>query len=496
MPSVTDRRCAVIGAGVAGLAVAIRLAHAGWAVTVFERGPMAGGKMGELRMDGHRFDRGPTVLTVPHHLDALFTLCGEDPRAHWRYQRLDPGFHYHFEDGTVVRTWADQNALAEEFAARTGAGRDRMLTFLKRSREKLDITQRVFLERSLHVPGNYLNASTLSGLLRFGRIEPLTSMARSNAALLRAPKAAAILNQFASYNGANPYQAPATLNLISYFELALGSFHAEGGMYAVARALEDLARRQGVRFHYNAPVERIAVVRGRANGVVVGGHTEGFDAVVSNADVLRTWRTLLKDQAAPRTSLAQPRSSSVIVFHWGMKRLHPTLGLHNMFMSGDARQEYDRIFRDRTMHDDPSVYVHISSKMNPQDAPAGQENWFAMVSAPHHSGQDWDALVERTRDHVHAKLSRMLGSDIASSITCEAVTDPRTIEALTDSPQGAIYGNSVNGILATLLRHPNFTRRIDNLFFCGGSVHPGASIPLCLFSARITADLVQRRFKA
>ncbi|HQW87284.1 MAG TPA: FAD-dependent oxidoreductase, partial [Flavobacteriales bacterium] len=100
----------MIGAGVAGLAVAIRLAHAGWAVTVFERGAMAGGKMGELRMDGHRFDRGPTVLTVPHHIDALFTLCGEDPRAHWRHQRLDPGFHYHFEDGTVVRTWADQDA--------------------------------------------------------------------------------------------------------------------------------------------------------------------------------------------------------------------------------------------------------------------------------------------------------------------------------------------------------------------------------------------------
>lgn len=491
----TDRRCAVIGAGVAGLAVAIRLARTGWTVTVFERGPTAGGKMGELRLEGHRFDRGPTVLTVPHHIDALFTLCGEDPRAHWRYQRLDPGFHYHFEDGTVVRTWADRNALADEFAARTGTERDRMIRFLDRSREKLEITQKVFLERSLHVPGNYLNASTLSGLLRFGRIEPLTSMARSNAALLRAPKAAAILNQFASYNGANPYQAPATLNLISYFELALGSFHAEGGMYAVARALEGLARRQGVQFHFDTPVERIAVEGGRARGVEVNGVMERYDAVVSNADVLRTWRTLLKDHPAPRTSLAQPRSSSVIVFHWGVRRTHPSLGLHNMFMSGDARREYDRIFRDHTMHDDPSVYVHISSKLNPQDAPAGHENWFTMVSAPNNSGQDWDALVGRTREHVQAKLSRMLGTDIASAITCEAVTDPRTIEALTDSPQGAIYGNSVNGILATLLRHPNFTRRIDNLFFCGGSAHPGASIPLCLLSARITAELVRQRFR-
>lgn len=495
MPSPADRRCAVIGAGIAGLAVAVRLARAGWQVTVFERGPMAGGKMGELRLHGHRFDMGPTVLTVPHHIDDLFTLCGEDPRAHWNYQRLDPGFHYRFEDGTVVRTWADPQALAEEFASRTGTSRERMLTFLERSREKLDITRSVFLERSLHVPRNYLDRSTLKGLLRLGRIEPLTSMAHSNGALLHAPKAAAILNQFASYNGANPYQAPATLNLIAYYELALGSYHAQGGMYAVARALEALARRQGVEFRFGTLVERILVKDGKASGVQADGLPERFDAVVSNADVLRTWRMLLQDQRAPRTALEQPRSGSVIVFHWGMGRLFPELGLHNMFMSHDARREYDSIFKERTVHDDPSVYVHISSKMNPQDAPPGHENWFTMVSAPNNTGQDWDALVERTRERVLTKLSRMLGADVASAITCASVMDPRGIEALTDAPLGAVYGNSVNGTFAPLLRHPNFTRRIDNLFFCGGSVHPGASIPLCLYSARITADLVRDRYR-
>ncbi len=496
MAPATERRCAVIGAGIAGLAVAVRLAHAGWRVTVFERGPMVGGKMGEMRLNGHRFDMGPTVLTVPHHIDALFTLCGEDPRAHWNYRQLDPGFHYRFEDGTVVRTWADPDALADEFAARTGTSRERMLTFLARSREKLEITGRVFLERSLHVPRNYFDRPTLSGLLRLGRIEPLTSMARSNSALLHAPKAVAILNQFASYNGANPYQAPATLNLISYYELALGSYHAEGGMYSVARALEALARRQGVEFRFGTLVERILVRDGRACGVQADGTAERFDAVVSNADVLRTWRMLLKDQRAPRTSLRQPRSGSVVLFHWGMGRSFPELGVHNMFMSQDARREYDSIFRDRTVHDDPSVYVHISSKMNPQDAPAGHENWFVMVSAPNNSGQDWDGLVERTRERVLAKLSRMLGTELAPAIACARVTDPRGIEALTDSPQGAIYGNSVDGRFASLLRHPNFTRRIDNLFFCGGSVHPGASIPLCLYSARITADLVRERYRA
>jgi len=217
--------------------------------------------------------------------------------------------------------------------------------------------------------------------------------------------------------------------------------------------------------------------------------------VVSNADASRTWQLLLADQRPPRLSLAQPRSSSVIVFHWGMRGSFPGLGLHNMFMSGDARREYDRIFRERTIHDDPTVYVHVSSKRDTADAPPGMENWYVMVSAPNNTGQDWDRLVEEARRNVQGKLSRMLGIDVGGRISCASATDPRTIEALTESPQGAIYGNSVNGILATLLRHPNFTRRIDNLFFCGGSVHPGASIPLCLYSARITAGLVGERFR-
>ncbi|MFZ1687063.1 MAG: 1-hydroxycarotenoid 3,4-desaturase CrtD [Flavobacteriales bacterium] len=485
-PSMT---CAVIGSGIAGLASAIRLANAGHSVTVFEANDHPGGKISELRMGGYRFDMGPTVLTMPQYIDELFALCGEDPRRHLRYQRIDPGFQYYFHDGTVIRTWADQERLADEFAANTTADRKSVLTFLERCRVKRELTEEVFLERSLHRLGNYFNKATLRGLLNFHKVEAFTTMAKANAALFKDEKVAAILNQFASYNGSDPYAAPATLNLISYYELALGSYAAEGGMHAITKALTGLAQRQGVRFEMGTRVERIAVDGGTCKGVVVRGEHRPFDRVVSNADVYTAYHGMMPEQRKPRT-LDQPRSSSVILFHWGMDRAFPSLHLHNMFMSADGRAEYDHIFNKGTIHPDPSIYLHISSKVNANDAPPGCENWFAMVAVPHNTGQDWDDLVRRTRTTMIGKLSRMLGVDVEASITCEHAIDPRTIEQLTSCAFGAIFGNSSNSVFASFLRHPNFSRRIKDLYFCGGSVHPGPGIPLCLLSAKITAGLV------
>ncbi|MEO8068407.1 MAG: 1-hydroxycarotenoid 3,4-desaturase CrtD [Flavobacteriales bacterium] len=483
--------CAVVGSGIAGLAAAIRLAQAGHSVTVFEANSYAGGKISELRMDGFRFDMGPTVLTMPRYIDELFTLCGEDPRQHFSYQRIDPGFQYFFQDGTVISTWADAEKFADDIAAKTTASRGSVLTFLERCRVKRELTEEVFLERSLHQLKNYFNKATLRGLLNFHKVGAFTTMAKANTDLFKDEKVAAVLNQFAGYTGSDPYAAPATLNLIAYYELALGSFAAKGGMHAVTKALVALAKRQGVCFELGARVERIAVEGKRCAGLEVNGRTLRFDRVVSNTDVRTVYDRLMPEQHKPKRTLEQPRSSSVILFHWGMDRTFPDLHLHNMFMSADGRAEYDHIFNQSTIHPDPSIYLHISSKVNASDAPTGCENWYAMVTVPHNTGQDWDDLVQRTRTTSISKLSRMLGVDVESHITCEHVIDPRSLEQLTSCAFGAIFGNSSNGMFASFLRHPNFSRRIKDLYFCGGSVHPGPGIPLCLLSAKITAGLVE-----
>ncbi len=485
-----SKRVAVVGGGIAGMAVAIRLQLKGHEVTLFEANAYLGGKIAEHREAGFRFDRGPSVLTMPRYIDELFELAGENPRAHFNYHRLDPVFQYLFEDGTVLHTHANTEKLIEEFATKTTVKAADLRTFFQQSKEKLELTDEVFLQRSLHQWKNYLDWPTLRGILNFSKVEAFTTMAKANSKLLKDEKVVSIFNQYASYNGSDPFAAPATLNLISHYELALGAFYPEGGMRSIIHAMEGLAKRVGVHVELNSRVEQLSIEEETCIGLVLRGQEQWFDAVVANSDVFKTYQHLMPEVKKPKRALNQPKSSSVLVFYWGMDTAFPELKLHNMFMGADQQQEYAQLFGKQTVSADPTVYLYISSKQNATDAPVGKENWFAMVTVPHNSGQDWDQLVLQTKTAVLAKISRILKKDIAPHVELEQVLDPRIVEQETGSAFGSVYGNSSNGKFAAFLRHPNFSSRVNNLYFCGGSVHPGSSIPLCLLSAKITSQMV------
>lgn len=193
----------------------------------------------------------------------------------------------------------------------------------------------------------------------------------------------------------------------------------------------------------------------------------------------------------PVKTLDQPKSSSGIIFYWGIKHEFKQLGLHNIFFADDYEAEFDTIFRKKSIYHDPTIYVNITSKHTPTDAPPGCENWFAFINVPNNQGQDWDAFIAEAREHMIRKANRILKTDIRPLIETEMVFDPRIIESRTSSAFGAIYGNSSNNKFAAFLRHANFSKDIKNLYFCGGSVHPGPSIPLCLLSAKITTNLIK-----
>jgi phytoene desaturase len=487
---LNQKKVAVIGGGIAGIAVAIRLAVKGYKVTIFEANSQLGGKISEQYIDGFRFDKGPSVLTMPHYVDELFELAGENPRDYFNYDRLDPIFQYFFEDGTILRTHAESEKLIEEFASKTSVEPDDLRTFFKNSKDKLDLTDKVFLQRSLHQWKNYFDWPTLRGILNFHKVEAFTSMAKSNAKMLKDKKVAAIFNQYASYNGSNPFSAPATLNLISHYEIALGAFYPKGGMHAMIKDLEGLIERSGVQVQLNSRVEELVISDKRAAGIRVCGETLSFDKVVSNSDIFKMYYDLMPTEKKPERTLNQPKSSSVIVFSWGIDRAFSELKLHNMFMSENQEQEFNQMFQQKRIPEDPTIYLYISSKKNSTDAPKGKENWFAMVTVPHNTGQDWVKLVSDARENVLRKLSRNLKMAIKPHILCESVLDPVKVEQETGSAFGSVFGNSSNGIFAAFLRQPNFSSRIKNLYFCGGSVHPGSSIPLCLLSAKITAQLI------
>jgi phytoene dehydrogenase-like protein len=204
------------------------------------------------------------------------------------------------------------------------------------------------------------------------------------------------------------------------------------------------------------------------------------------------YERLLPDVKAPSLYLNQPKSTSALIFYWGIDTAFPALDLHNIFFTADYRKEFNQLFHEQHLNADPTVYVFISSKQVTSDAPAGKENWFVMINAPHNNGQDWESLIPQQREIILHKLEQRLGKDVRSHILFEEVLDPRTIESRTSSHLGALYGNSSNNTMAAFLRHPNKSRKVRGLYFVGGSVHPGGGIPLCLASARIVDGMVSK----
>jgi phytoene desaturase len=269
-----------------------------------------------------------------------------------------------------------------------------------------------------------------------------------------------------------------------------GTYYPAGGMISITNALYNLAKDKGVQFYFDKPVQRIIYHEEKIKGVVVNNENIESDIVISNGDVYFTYKNLLLNERKSQKILKQERSSSAVIFYWGMNKGFPQLQLHNIFFSKNYEKEFENIFVHRQLSPDPTVYINITSKMENRQAPGGKENWFVMVNAPANTGQDWESNKEILRGIVTEKLSRMIGEDIAAQIITEQTLDPVIIEAQTSSYMGSLYGTSSNSKWAAFLRHPNFAGAIKGLYFCGGSVHPGGGIPLCLKSAKIVSELV------
>ena len=480
----------IIGAGIAGIATAIRLAARGHAVTVFEANDYPGGKLSAFALDGYRFDAGPSLFTMPQYVEDLFAVAGETTELHFRYQRMASTCNYFWPDGTELRAWAEPAQFAKEAEQKLGVPAAKVEAFLAKSDRKYQLAGNIFLEKSLHKPKTWLNWKVFKALFYLPYFDLFTSMHQVHRKWFKSPKMAQLFDRYATYNGSNPYKAPGMLTIIPHFEHNIGVFYPEGGMHEITRSLYALSLRKGVKYHFNSPVKAILVKNDQATGIQVADQTFDFDRIVSNMDVFYTYRKLLPDLPAPERILGQPKSSSALIFYWGVRGAFPQMDLHNIFFSEDYQAEFAAL-EQGTVIDDPTIYVNITSKYTASDAPPGAESWFVMVNVPCNTGQDWDALIPGIRRNTLQKLSKALKTDLASLIACEEVLDPRGIEAKTSSHLGALYGYSSNNTMAAFLRHPNFSGRIKNLYFVGGSVHPGGGIPLCLLSAQITDALIQ-----
>jgi len=489
------KKVVIIGAGFGGLSAAVRLAHAGFQVEVYDRQAHVGGKAGSLRMEGYRFDTGPSLITLREVFSQVFEETGRRMEDYLEFVPLETICTYYFDDGTKLSARGNPAAFAEEVARNTEDSAAGVENYLAYSRGIYDKTSELFLWNSLHRPSTYLKPEVWRGIFRKGKLDARRTMDEANRDFFTDPRMVQLFNRYATYNGSDPYQVPATLNIIPHVEYGMGAYASARGINDLPEALKKVAEELGVVFHLKSEVERL-VVEGRCvRGIAGSFGVVKADIVISNVDARRTYETLLEDPEAPyakRYAALEP-SSSGMVFFWGMKSTYPELTVNNIFFSGDYPAEFRALFSELRCPEDPTVYVNISSKVSPDDAPRGGENWFVLINAPRNAGQDWKAEVVRVRRAVISRLSAVLGKDVETDISVEKVLTPDQIEKETGSYYGSLYGISSNTKTAAFLRHPASTGRYRGLYFCGGSVHPGGGMPLALLSGKIAADLIKEK---
>ena len=490
-----SKNAIIIGAGVGGMATAIRLAIQGYDIKVFEKNAHPGGKLDMFEKDGYHFDTGPSLFTEPQNIEELFELAGEPIDNYFSYQKIDIACKYFYENGKTVLAYTNAAQFAEELQTQLNEPAANVTKYLKRSERIYENIGTVFLNHSLHKKRTWLNKRIGKALSTVRMNYLLQSLHRHNSKKFSAPETVQLFDRFATYNGSDPYKAPSMLSMIPHLEQNQGTFYPRGGMISIANALYHLAKAKGVQFYFDTPVQRIIHYEGKVRGVVVKDENIHSDIVVSNVDIYFTCKHLLNDQFRLKKILKQERSSSAVIFYWGMGKPFPQLQLHNIFFSADYKKEFKGIFNSKQLGEDPTIYVNITAKTENTMAPAAKENWFVMVNVPANAGQDWEQEKIKLRAAIISKLNRMLKDDLESLIETEQAMDPVIIEERTSSYRGSLYGTSSNSKLAAFFRHPNFTGTIKGLYFCGGSVHPGGGIPLCLKSAKIVSELIEHDHK-
>jgi phytoene desaturase len=488
---------AVVGAGLGGLAAAARLAALGHRVTVLERADDVGGKLGWYARDGHAFDTGPSLLTLPQVYRDLFTATGGPLEESVDLVRLDPAVGYGFADGTRLALPGSAGDIPAALSAALGGGAGAQWTaLLERAAAMWRISETPFLRTPLQGP------ATLARLARrpadVTTIAPWQTLRGLGEQYLRHPHLRTLLDRYATYAGSDPRRAPAVLATVPFVEQTFGSWYVRGGLRQLALAVAERAVERGASVRTGAAVRRVLVDGGRAAGVeLAGGEVVPAEVVVSGADAAAVYGDLLPPHRVTRgarRNLARATPSlSGFVLLLALRGRTPGLAHHTVLFPEDYDAEFDAVFgRSPQPVADPTLYV--SAPDDPALRPdADSESWFVLVNAPRHDpdgGVDWDS--PGLADRYAARLLDLLahrGLDVRDRVRWSVPRTPADLERDTGSVGGSIYGTSSNGARAAFLRPANASP-VPGLFLVGGTAHPGGGLPLVTLSAEIVAGLV------
>ena len=494
MPSSLNQPHAiVVGAGVGGLVTALDLARRGVQVTVFERAPQPGGKMREVEIQGHPIDSGPTVFTMPWVFEDIFADAGSRIDEHLQLVPAEVLARHVWVDGGQLDLFVDLERSAAAIAALAGQPEaQRYRAFCARAQKVYRTLDAPFMRSQRPGLRSLIAASGLRGLIDLWRIRPFQSLWRSLGRSFRDPRLRKLFARYATYCGSSPLQAPATLMLIAHVEQC-GVWQIEGGMQRLAEAIAAMVSSKGGVIHYETAVAEIEVRGGRAAGVrLESGDWVPADVVVANADVASIQRGMLGRAAAAAVPRSASGHRSLSAVTWSMMA-EPSgfeLAHHNVFFPDDYPREFIEIFKQGRLPARPAVYVCAQDRGREHRGRIGPERLFLIANAPARGDLErFEADSIAAMESAVFKLLQDCGLNIQARPDQCIVTTPADFESRFPGTGGALYGAASHGWRSSFTR-PGARSRIRGLYLAGGSVHPGAGVPMVAMSGRLAAEAV------
>jgi phytoene desaturase len=482
----------IIGAGIGGITTAVYLAKNGYDVEIFEKNSAPGGRCGQLMRDGHRFDLGATMLIMPGIYREIFDSLGIPLFENHDITRLENLYKIYFDNNEVITFSANQEKMKAQLERIEPGSFDRSQKYVSDGYEIFRVGMDKLIGRNFDNVFQIVNFRNVGMLIK---LKTYISNWKYVKKFFRNTHLRMAYTFQNIYVGQSPFNSPALFSMVPAAELTEGSFFPKGGMFSIVEKLVSAALSNDVKFHFNKPVKRISVKGKKAESIFLDDGTEIMaDIVVANADLPYVYRKLLPDKRKSKKLDNLRYSCSAICYHWGLDKVYPQLGHHSVFLSDGFRDGLDKIFKDKSISDRPSFYIHAPSRTDSSAAPENQDTLSFVVGAGHvdrKKKQDWDELKKKTRIALINRLKELGLDDIEQHIKFEISYTPESWESVCNISRGSVFGSLAHNLLQMgYFRPHNQHSRYKNLYFVGGSTHPGNGIPNILVSAKLTSERI------
>lgn len=494
---MTDQKKAVIiGAGVGGIATAVFLAQKGFSVEVYEKNANPGGRCGQMTQDGHRFDLGATILLMPSLYRQVFSGLGMDMDIELETTSLEPVYKLFFGDGTDFAFTRNPERMKSQLEAIEPGSNKQYEKYVKEGYDFFDLSMNGLLGRNFYHLSQFINMKSVILLVRLKTWIKHTDYIKRFFKDARLQKAFTFQN---IYVGQNPYKQPAFFSMLPGAEIAEGALFPKGGMHRVVEKLLASATELGVQFYYKKTVSKIILNGKKTEGIQLeNGDMIDADLVIANADLPYIYNELLPENNMAKRLKKKEYSCSAIVFHWGMDKVFSQLDHHSIFLNEPYKEGMEKIFNEKSLSDNPSFYIHAPVRTDKSAAPDNGDTLSVIIPVGHIDEkyeQDWQALKQSARESVIRRLKEAGLTDIEKHIKFELCFTPKTFESYCNVTNGSVFGSLSHTIFQMgYFRPHNRHCKIKNLYFVGGSTHPGNGIPLVLLSAKLTSERIMKEY--